>query len=374
MATFVLLFPLQLIYAPPPPNHNHAFDYAEHVLIGKILSVEILSEPYVQITANTGSTITGIALYEVQVEKYLKNPLDTNIIKVYGYYVNDEHVRSGFDLLYDVDEKVFLYIQTDPHNALDGYDLIIRSYESRSIDRMGPICDASDTFYHKGECKEIPDCPSNTIFTNGVCNIINGGCEHDIDGNIPIPEPLTKDEESRILNIIQNDSMINSIMVKGNWHVAFVSPAYDNGVKTGGVAHIVFDKSIWFEGTYMNPPTKQEHSAKLWLGAMDIFVNFNTNSVLGMDPGVGKPSGVPPVSVEHLQAKNNAQAKAIGELKRSDITAKLLAIYQTPETPQGIAFYMIDSTEGNELTVGVDLSNNQIVDKYTIRVIKELRN
>ncbi|MCV0366372.1 MAG: hypothetical protein K5798_03780 [Nitrosopumilus sp.] len=175
---FPILFPISDIFAPPPPDHKQAFDYAEHVLIGKILSVEILSEPYVQITANTGSTVAGVALYEIQVETYLKNPLDTKIIKVPGYYVNDEHVGNGFDLLYHVGEKVFLYIQPDSHETLVGYDLIIRSYESRSLDKIGPICAEPEMFYHKGECilyEQEPEividyiCDSVVLTNSDVC-------------------------------------------------------------------------------------------------------------------------------------------------------------------------------------------------------------
>jgi hypothetical protein len=191
------------------------------------------------------------------------------------------------------------------------------------------------------------------------------------DGNVPIPEPLTNDEESRVLGIVQNDPMVSSILARSNWKVAFVSPVYDNGVKIGGATHIILEKPIWFEGTYHNPPTKQEHTAKLWLSALDVFVDLNKNSVTGIDPGVGNPAGSPPASVEHAQAKNAAQAKAVSELKRSDLTTNLLAIYQTPEHPDGIAFYMIDSTDGSELSVGVDLNNNQVVDKYTAKVIRE---
>lgn len=205
LTVFVLLFPLQLIYAPPPPDHKHAFDYAQHVLIGTILSVEILSEPYVQITANTGSTVAGIALYEIQVEKYLKNYLDTNIVKVPGYYVNDEHFGGGFDLLYHVDEKVFLYIQTDIHNVLDGHDLIIRSYESRSLDRLDPICDESKTFYHKGECMEISDCPLNTTFFDGVCNLLES----------PSIEPTREESILFTLSIIINLCIAFSLPIIG---------------------------------------------------------------------------------------------------------------------------------------------------------------
>ena len=130
---------------------NMLLIYSEHVIIGKILSAEILSEPQVTKTETSYSEQAGIVLYEIDVEKYLKNPLDTNIIRVLGYfsYTYDDP-QNVIDPLYEIDEKVFLYLQPHSHETLVDYDLIVRSYESRSLDKTGPICDESDTFYHRG--------------------------------------------------------------------------------------------------------------------------------------------------------------------------------------------------------------------------------
>ena len=139
-----LLLPIQLVYAPPAPDHEAAFDYAEHVIIGKILSVEILSTPN-----KDPSVSNGFALYEIEIEEYLKNPLGTNIIKVLGRYLDEEHSRSPIGLLYEVDQRVFLYIQKDYSGALVDYDLIIRSHESRVLDNT--ICGLNAT-YQEGKC------------------------------------------------------------------------------------------------------------------------------------------------------------------------------------------------------------------------------
>jgi hypothetical protein len=147
---FVLvLIPIQLVYAPPAPNPKAAFDYAKHVVVGKILSVEILSEPEVQRSENSFTTRAGIALYEIQVEEYLKNPLDAKIIKVPGHYIDQEYSRIGFDSIYKVNQRVLLYLQEDYPDALVGYDLIIRDSDSRILD--GSVCDFG-TSYHEGLC------------------------------------------------------------------------------------------------------------------------------------------------------------------------------------------------------------------------------
>jgi|CXWL01.1.fsa_nt_gi hypothetical protein len=146
---FVLvLISVQPIYAPPAPNPKTAFDYAEHVVVGKILSVKILSKPNVQTSENSVTIQSGIALYEIEVEEYLKNPLDVKIIKVPGYYIDQESSRSGFDSIYKVNQRVLLYIQADYPDTLVDYDLLINR-ESRILD--GPVCDLG-TSYQEGLC------------------------------------------------------------------------------------------------------------------------------------------------------------------------------------------------------------------------------
>lgn len=131
---FVLvLIPIQLVYAPPASNPKSAFDYAKHVVVGKILSVKILSEPDIQTSENSVTVYGGIALYEIQVEEYLKNPLGAKILKVPGYYIDQESSRSGFDSIYKVNQRVLLYIQADYPDTLVDYDLLINR-ESRVLD------------------------------------------------------------------------------------------------------------------------------------------------------------------------------------------------------------------------------------------------
>ena len=172
---FVLvLIPIQLIYATPAPDPKSAYDYAKHVVVGKILSVEILSEPDIQRSENTTSIIAGIALYEIEVEKYLKNPINTKIIKVPGYFVNEVDPWNTIGLHYKIDQRVLLYIQEDTHDVVSGYDLIIRNYESQVVD--GSICELG-TSYHQGVCTvdgmkivgESIDCSGPGIISKEQC-------------------------------------------------------------------------------------------------------------------------------------------------------------------------------------------------------------
>ena len=61
-------------FAVPPVNYEQNFRHSEIVIEGKILSVDIISEPVIYKTVDTYSEQSGIAVYDVQVEKSLKNP------------------------------------------------------------------------------------------------------------------------------------------------------------------------------------------------------------------------------------------------------------------------------------------------------------
>lgn len=117
------------VYAAPPPDPIHAFNYSEHVIIGEILSVEKLSEP----KRDGGSVHAGFVIYEIKVDAYLKNSSDDKIIKVPGYYVNELDSKSPFNLLFEVEQKVILYLQKDISNIFPDYELIIRDRPSQVI-------------------------------------------------------------------------------------------------------------------------------------------------------------------------------------------------------------------------------------------------
>jgi hypothetical protein len=110
-----------------------AFNFSETVLIGKILSVEILSKtissPY---PCETECSSNGFAFYEVQVEEYLKNPSDTKIIKVLGNYSINS--GRGENPPFEVGQTVLLYIQKE--NRIPGYDVVIRTGDSRVLDDL----------------------------------------------------------------------------------------------------------------------------------------------------------------------------------------------------------------------------------------------
>jgi len=167
---FVLvLIPSQLIYAVPELDHEMAYDYSDKVLVGKIISVKILSEPRIQKSEFMYSENHGFAVYEVEVENYLKSIGNENqTVTVPGPFLREEHGMSYETVPYEVGQRVLLYLQKNTIQELKS-DLIIRSGDSRVLD--GPVCDLG-TFYHKGECLEIPDCPPRTKFTDGVCVVI----------------------------------------------------------------------------------------------------------------------------------------------------------------------------------------------------------
>ena len=146
---FVLvLIPVQLIYAVPELTPEDAFNYSEIVIVGKILSVDILSEPQITKSENSYFERSGIALYEIQIEEYLKNPSGTQTITVPGLFLREPHAMAYETYPYEVGQRVLLYLQKNDYGYANT-DLIIRSGDSRVID--GSICDLG-TSYHRGIC------------------------------------------------------------------------------------------------------------------------------------------------------------------------------------------------------------------------------
>ena len=82
-------FVIANVHAIPYISPESNFENSKHVLVGKILSVEILSQFVVQKTENIHSEDYGFALYEIEVEKYLKNPISNSRIQILGQYTNE---------------------------------------------------------------------------------------------------------------------------------------------------------------------------------------------------------------------------------------------------------------------------------------------
>ena len=118
-------------HAIPFISPEFSYENAKYVIVGKILSVEILSEPYVQKNDNIYSERFGFALYEIQIEEYLKNPINNSTMKLLGKYTNQRQTMSYETYPYEMNQKVLLYIQEI--NNIPGYDLIISAANSRVI-------------------------------------------------------------------------------------------------------------------------------------------------------------------------------------------------------------------------------------------------
>ena len=152
------------IYAAPEPMPEDAFRFSKYVLVGKILSVEIISEP----KYSEGVNVSGIVLYTVKVEENLKNPIDENltfsdeknIIKVPGYFVREIDPIDIETFPYEINQKVILYIQIDSFDEIPDFDYVIRSDTSKVIGDS--LCEKGKKFV-KGICvieEPTPACKS----------------------------------------------------------------------------------------------------------------------------------------------------------------------------------------------------------------------
>lgn len=168
MLAFVLFQSFLLsVYASPAPMPEDSFRFSKYVLVGKILSVEIISEP----KYSEGANVSGIALYTVKVEETLKNPIDenltfsndTNIIKVPGYFVREIDPIDVVSYPYEVNQRVLLYIQIDSSDAVPDFDYVIRSDTSKVIGDS--LCEEGKKFV-KGICvieESLPSCKSGPM-------------------------------------------------------------------------------------------------------------------------------------------------------------------------------------------------------------------
>ncbi len=154
-----IIFISGLIYANsahalPFISPEYSYENAKHVVIGKVLSVEILSEPYVQKSDNIYSERFGFALYTIQVEDYLKNPLNNSTLNLLGKYTNQRQTRSYETYPYEINQRVLLYIQ-EIHN-IPGYELIISAANSRVIPEEFSSEDVMSRFeYNMSPLKQI---------------------------------------------------------------------------------------------------------------------------------------------------------------------------------------------------------------------------
>lgn len=157
------------VYAVPEPfSTEEVFKFSDSVIVGKILSVEILSEPQMTKTDNYYSEKAGIAVYKVQVEKYLKNPADSDIIIVSGLFLREPHGMSYETYPYEEGQRTILYLQKND-NGYGNTDLIITSPQSKIIeDTLCPL----GTSYVKGKCIVNPDCGPGTVLKDGVCVVV----------------------------------------------------------------------------------------------------------------------------------------------------------------------------------------------------------
>lgn len=136
---FFILFPVSDIFAPPPPDYQGSFEHSKWVIIGNITAVEILSEP--------DTNRAGFSLYTLDVEEYLKNPIENSTITILGSYHDEDGGKITFSKLYETNQRVLFYIQE--LRNLPGYDYIIR-------DRMSGVI-----------TEEL--CPENTSYQTGLC-------------------------------------------------------------------------------------------------------------------------------------------------------------------------------------------------------------
>ncbi len=119
---------IPFVYAVPEMDYDQAFEHSDFVLTGKIVFVDILSEP----TINENTNRPGVAMYEIEIFEFkkspepIKNPVDSEYILVPGTFLREPHGMSYDTYPYEVGQIGTFYIQKNTDDFIDD-ELIIRS-------------------------------------------------------------------------------------------------------------------------------------------------------------------------------------------------------------------------------------------------------
>lgn len=175
---------------------------------------------------------------------------------------------------------------------------------------------------------------------------------------------LTENEKARTLDIIRNDVQTKNILVDSEWNVKHIGPRLSDSVKYGSLVFIKLDEPKWVEETVINPFSKDVSNVKSWVKSLHVAVDLNTNEVSGIDlgmtrPVIDRPISDPQIESAELVAKNT---QTLGQ----DVNSRLVAVYETDEYPQGLAFFSIMSTDGkSEEMMVINLESMSIEEKYS---------
>ena len=128
---FLFLVP-GIAFAVPALDSEHAFNFSEYVFIGKVTSVEILSEPEIMFDKEEDdySEKSGIAKYTIQVIEHLKDT-GPDSITVDGYFLREPHGMAYETHPYEINDLVKFYLQPNTHTEED--DLIIRTGDTKLL-------------------------------------------------------------------------------------------------------------------------------------------------------------------------------------------------------------------------------------------------
>lgn len=98
-----VLFSMENSYAMPPFSSQEVFDFSEIIAVGKVVYVNSTFSP----TMN---------LYSIDVEKYLKNPQDSDVILAAG--AKTISIRAG-NQVFDTGDRALFFLT----NSSVGYDV-----------------------------------------------------------------------------------------------------------------------------------------------------------------------------------------------------------------------------------------------------------
>ena len=121
------------------PDNITAYDHAEHVVIGKIISAKVMA------TTGTSEHPSGKMVYEIDIEESFKKQSEKKILM--AWVPHDKNSDLPEYPLYKVGDRVFLYLHIPSDDML--YQIIFS--ESTVLGDDTSVC-PNETYYDRGIC------------------------------------------------------------------------------------------------------------------------------------------------------------------------------------------------------------------------------
>ncbi len=118
--------------AVPKLDRERAYEKADFIFYGEVLSLDVLSESIQTQDKNSYRETNGKVIYSIKIHDFIKNSFDDQIISAHGEYLEKPHGMSYTPSLYKIGDNLVFYVHTFNENE-SSYDYLIDSAASHKV-------------------------------------------------------------------------------------------------------------------------------------------------------------------------------------------------------------------------------------------------